>query len=411
MRKLVCVGLILAGLALAPAASAATVQIGALAPSGTTVTGCTECATFQSGSDAAGPSYAVPVGDSGVITSWSVLGAPLGTTCDGSCDAELVVFRPTQTPNEYDFVGSSADETTTPNGDAQTFSTDIVVQSGDLIGLFANYNTPAYFTSAVPNDDVVADANSCTFTADVSCDIANTFNGSLMSVEATVQAPSALFTPSASYVTQGGSLNFDASASTSAGTITDYDWNFGDGTMFDAGATATTSHTYATVGQQTVSLTITDSNGDTNVASTSVTVLAPFAGAHLASSILTAAATGKVALQLACSHTAATDCRTTVKLYGTTGTVPAIATAHSKPATLLGSGTFVVSAALTNTEHLTLDTAGKKLLAKGSFAARAVVTAEDVAARSATTHVSVKVKLAAHHAAHGLLRALRFPLH
>ena len=64
-------------------------------------------------------------------------------------------------------------------------------------------------------------------------------------------------------------VSFDGTGSTdSDGTITSYQWNFGDGTTA-SGATA--SHAY-TPGQWTVTLTVTDNSGATNTASTLIPV-------------------------------------------------------------------------------------------------------------------------------------------
>jgi PKD repeat protein len=65
--------------------------------------------------------------------------------------------------------------------------------------------------------------------------------------------------PEATLVMQGGlTVELDGSGSTDTdGTITRYDWDFGDGT--DA-ATATASHTYAAPGEYTVSLRVRDNN-------------------------------------------------------------------------------------------------------------------------------------------------------
>jgi PKD repeat protein len=79
--------------------------------------------------------------------------------------------------------------------------------------------------------------------------------------------PTATFTaiPSIQYVTQP--ITFDASASTGGSdgynptTISNYGWDFGDGT-YDNGVSV--QHSYSTMGTKTVQLTVTDSIGQTN---------------------------------------------------------------------------------------------------------------------------------------------------
>jgi len=82
-------------------------------------------------------------------------------------------------------------------------------------------------------------------------------------------APKASFTATSTLLTSA----YDASGSTdSDGTITTYAWNFGDG------STATgikPSHTYATAGTYTTTLTVTDNSGATASTSRAITVVAP----------------------------------------------------------------------------------------------------------------------------------------
>jgi PKD repeat protein len=105
--------------------------------------------------------------------------------------------------------------------------------------------------------------------------------------------PTPRITPSATVTTPGTQLSFDGTASTpgAGGTISDYKWNFGDGTTDapgttatddpgttatdDTGTTASDSHTYTTAGVYTVTLTTTDDLGVSISATSTVTVDAP----------------------------------------------------------------------------------------------------------------------------------------
>jgi PKD repeat protein len=79
--------------------------------------------------------------------------------------------------------------------------------------------------------------------------------------------PVAAFTSSTSNLT----ASFNAGGSTApSGTITGYSWNFGDGSASGSGVTPT--HTYATAGSYSVSLTVTDSNNVSDSVTKSVTV-------------------------------------------------------------------------------------------------------------------------------------------
>jgi PKD repeat protein len=81
-------------------------------------------------------------------------------------------------------------------------------------------------------------------------------------------------------VDQGQPLFFDAGASTDNVGVTSYLWDFGDGTT---SSLAAVSHTYATPGNYTVTLTVKDAAGNKNTAPMQVTVrtVSPTAGALL----------------------------------------------------------------------------------------------------------------------------------
>ena len=74
--------------------------------------------------------------------------------------------------------------------------------------------------------------------------------------------------------TVGVPVTFNGNGSSDPdGTIVQYDWDFGDGTSAP-NAGPTPSHTYATAGTFTVSLTVTDDGGLTNTATTTATIVA-----------------------------------------------------------------------------------------------------------------------------------------
>ena len=106
----------------------------------------------------------------------------------------------------------------------------------------------------------------------------------------TVDAPAAAFTTSPSTPAPGSSATFDASGSTDPeGTITDYSWNFGDGSpVQDAGATAAVQHTYATRGTYNATLTVTNSFGQTSTTTRTVTIDDPPTAAFTPSATIAA---------------------------------------------------------------------------------------------------------------------------
>lgn len=87
--------------------------------------------------------------------------------------------------------------------------------------------------------------------------------------------PWAAFTASPTTAHYGKPISFDATSSFvgSGASIVDYQWDFsGNGTFVDAGATATTTHTFATQGTYDVRLRITDSLGRTDTTNQQVII-------------------------------------------------------------------------------------------------------------------------------------------
>jgi PKD repeat protein len=76
------------------------------------------------------------------------------------------------------------------------------------------------------------------------------------------------------YPQRGETVTFDASASTpDGGTIISYAWNFGDGTPVIVETDPITTHVYASVGNYTVTLNVTDSEGRWDIETHTITVV------------------------------------------------------------------------------------------------------------------------------------------
>ena len=86
-------------------------------------------------------------------------------------------------------------------------------------------------------------------------------------------APVAAFTSSPAAATPGSSVTFNASGSTDSGaSIEDYSWDFGDGTTADSHGTPTDTHSYTNPGTYNVTLIVTNSNGESETTTQTVTV-------------------------------------------------------------------------------------------------------------------------------------------
>ncbi|MEA2405413.1 MAG: hypothetical protein QOE08_2060 [Thermoleophilaceae bacterium] len=134
--------------------------------------------------------------------------------------------------------------------------------------------TPAQIIQKLRSDAAAAATLSNGFTGDPLHPVSTRYYGYLAAAGLYVSsAPSGPVAPVASFTVSCPNLtcNFDASASNDpdGGSITDYAWDFGDGPVVHTGAT--TSHTFASAGSRTVTLTVTDDDTPPGTASQSKT--------------------------------------------------------------------------------------------------------------------------------------------
>jgi hypothetical protein len=114
----------------APSAAGAAVTLG---QTGDAILDCGgQFYLIQSATDGP-PSYAVPPGPHGVITSWSVEG---NSGEEGPGTGRLFVWRPTTAPDRFIYVDSTGPEIFAA-GVVRTFAARIPVQAGDVLGMLA----------------------------------------------------------------------------------------------------------------------------------------------------------------------------------------------------------------------------------------------------------------------------------
>ncbi len=155
----------------------------------------------------------------------------IGWTIEATADVELAGFR------IYDLQENKICETTNPSATTLTCTADIP-------GAEETFTLVSYSTAGIESDP------SDPFT--IIFEEASPLNAIL------------------NLTTTEGSLAVDFDATASTGAITQYTWNFNDGSPLDTDAI--TSHTFAAAGTYTVSLAIQDASGTTVSASREITL-------------------------------------------------------------------------------------------------------------------------------------------
>jgi len=161
---------------------------------------------------------------------------------------------------------------------AETVYTNVVItfnasSSYDPDGTIVSYSWDfgdGYTGTGVTVDHAYADNGTCTVTLTVTDNDGAT--GSANSVKTILnRSPTASFTESATTVPTGTVIHFNASASYDPdGVIVSYAWNFGDG---ESGTGMIVDHVYVDNGTYTVTLTVTDDDGATDITTSTKTIL------------------------------------------------------------------------------------------------------------------------------------------
>jgi PKD repeat protein len=181
----------------------------------------------------------------------------------------------------------SAAFTTATNNLAVTVDGSTSSDSDGTVASYAwNFGDSATATGAKPAAHSYAAAGTYTISLTVTDNqgATNTVTHQV-AVTAGNQPPVAAFTSSVANLV----VSFDGSSSTDDGLIASYAWDFGDGAT---SSSVNPSHTYATVGPFTVTLTVTDNGGLTNSISKTVTTTAPGVTTLASDSFSRTAATG-----------------------------------------------------------------------------------------------------------------------
>lgn|GEM_PF-1776280 len=148
---------------------------------------------------------------------------------------------------------------TIENSTATFDATNSATTIGDITGYQWNFGDGNVTTTPNP---IITHIYALPGTYNVTLTVGNSVNstGSTWMLVDVLQLPNATFVYLPTMPHAGGTVTFDASDSTSSGTIVSYVWNFGDYNVTTTSNPITT-HAYSSGGTYNVTLTITDSDG------------------------------------------------------------------------------------------------------------------------------------------------------
>lgn len=191
----------------------------------------------------------IPVYDDGVLTFGEEPGG--GNTPSASFTANVTEgYAPLE-------VSLDASASTDPNGDNLSYAWDLGNgQTSTLVAPSVTYTLPGVYTIEL----TVSDGQN----------VSSAVSKTIVVNEVIVPELKASFTASPTSGTAPLSVAFNASSSTNnLETVLGYAWDFGDGSV---GTGLTATHTFTTVGEYTVTLTVSNTDGDTDMVSSTVTV-------------------------------------------------------------------------------------------------------------------------------------------
>ena len=261
------------------------------------------------------------------------------------------------TPSEGVVIASSptdlpvADAARTPAGvvlvgEAVVFSG---AGSSDPDGSVIRYSWDFGDGSATGEGETIVHAYSAAGSYDVELTVTDNLGATdtaFASVDVNV-APVAVITADTTSIETGQAVDFDSAASSDAnGTITAWDWDFGDGGVDTVANPA--AHTYAAAGVYVTTLIVTDDDGTTGSATEVISVNASGGGVRPVADLSASATSVSIGESIDFSASASTDSDGTVSSYGWTfgdgNTDAGVTTSHS----YASSGTYTVGLLVTD---------------------------------------------------------------